>query len=183
MDEIEWGYEGVVRDRNVSVMLHNLSNHLSNSRDRLEWVPNQPHFATDDLADVLWGCLSTIETLSTHGLLDRAFESGHVPGAFRSQSLLALRRVLGRYYPSVLPTDSDLAHVVPSEEPQGHDSIILPIGTDLGPMIPQFTPAPPIPEVVIDIPPPLTKSQRRWQRRTRAKPASESTSDAKAVLV
>ena len=162
----------------IGVMLHNLSHHLSESQDRLEWVPNQPHFATDDLADILWRCLSIVETLSTHGLLDRVFESGLDPGAFRSQCLLALRRVLGRYYPSVLPTDDELAHVVPSEDPHDHDFIRLPIGVDLGPMALQFTPAPPVPEVVIDISPLLTKSQRRWQRCARAKLASEPVLDA-----
>ena len=69
--------------------------------------------------------------------------------------------------------DGDLAHVVPSEDPHDHDAIILPIGVDLGPMTPQFTPAPPVPEVVVTIPPLLTKSQRRRQRRARAKLASE----------
>jgi hypothetical protein len=73
--------------------------------------------------------------------------------------------------------DGDLAHVVPSEDPHDHNSIILPIGVDLGPMIPQFTSAPPVPEVVVTIPPPLTKSQRWRQCCARAKLASERASD------
>ena len=112
-----------------------------------------------------------------HGLLDHAFESGTVPGAFQSQCLLVLWRVLEQYYPSVLPTDGDLAHVVPSEDPHDHDTIILPIGVDLGLMTPQFTSAPPVPEVVGTIPPLLTKSQRQWQWRAREKLASKLASD------
>jgi hypothetical protein len=107
---------------------------------------------------------------------DHAFESGTVSGAFWSQCLLVLQRVLGRYYLSVLPTDGDLAHVVPSEDPHDHDSIILSIGVDLGPMTLQFTPAPPVPEVVATISPPLTKFQRWRQRRARAKLASKFAS-------
>ena len=67
--------------------------------------------------------------------------------------------------------------MVPSEDPHDHDAIILPIGVDLEPMTPQFTPAPPVPEVVGTIPPPLTKSQRWRQRHARAKLASELASD------
>jgi hypothetical protein len=107
-DEVEWGQPEVTRDRNVSVMLHNLTCSFNRSWDLLEWAPNQPQFDPDDLAGALWGSLSVIETLSMHGLLNHAFKSGTVPGAFQSQCLLILWRVLGQYYPSVLPTDDDL---------------------------------------------------------------------------
>ena len=79
-----------------------------------------------------------------------------------------LQRILECYYSSVLPTDEELAHVVPSEDPHGHDSIVLTPGQDLEPMTPQFTPAPPIPEVVGLIPSLLIKSQA-WQHQRLSK--------------
>jgi hypothetical protein len=91
MDEVEWCHPEVIWDCNMSTMPHN----LSNSQDLLEWVLNQPPFAPDNLADALWGSLAVIGTLSTHGLLDHAFELCDVPGAFQSQCLLVLWRVLG----------------------------------------------------------------------------------------
>jgi len=78
--------------------------------------------------------------------------------------------------------EDDLAHVVLSEEPDGHDSLILPLGHDLGPMLPQFTPAAPVPEEVIIVPPPLTKSQRKWKRHSGKRPAPELASGANADL-
>jgi hypothetical protein len=94
MDEVEYGHSEDIQDCNVSITLHNLTSSLTQSRDLLKWVSNQPHLAADDLVDALWGSLSVIKTLSMHGLLNHAFESGDVLGAFWSQCLLVLWRIL-----------------------------------------------------------------------------------------
>jgi hypothetical protein len=78
----------------MSTTLHNLTNSLTSSQNLLEWVPNQSHFATDNLADILWSSLLVVKTLPVHGLIDRVFNSGSDPGAFWSKCLLVLQRVL-----------------------------------------------------------------------------------------
>ena len=112
------------------------------------------------LADFQYDVFSTLYILSCHGLLDRVFNLDPT-GVRGHQSLLALRLVLGQYYPSVLPTDDEQMAPGPNDPTAPSISgpcIVLP-GVSNQPHVVPLAGSPPV----------LTASQAHQKQRTDAK--------------
>jgi hypothetical protein len=159
-----------LRDTSLNGLLDEVSGMLAHLREVLDSPPNPSSLSTQRLMDFQYDTLSVLILLSEHGLMDRVFDADP-SGMLRHQSLLVLRMILGRYYPSVAPTNDDRAEPGPND-PVGPASTSSRPTTDLGSSLRIFSGS----RSLGDPSPPLapTKSQARRQRRARAKLASAS---------
>lgn len=158
----------VLRDTSLNGLLDEASGKLAYLREVLDSPPNPSSLSTQRLMDFQYDVISTLIPLSEHGLMDRVFDADP-SGMLRHQSLLVLRMILGRYYPSVAPTNDDRAEPGPNDPIGPAATSSRPI-TDLGSSLRIFSGS----HTLGDSSPPLapTKSQARRQRRARAKLAS-----------
>ena len=58
---------------------------------------------TNNIVNFTYSVLCTLESFSSSGLMDQAFDSDSL-GDLRHHTLMTLRTIIGHYYPAVFPT-------------------------------------------------------------------------------
>ena len=134
----------------------------------MDWIDNPALHSTitdDAVGNFQAVALVALATLSEHGLSDRYFDNDS-SGILRHQYICLLRKILGRYYPSVATTEDDRGTPGPLD-PRGPAALNLGPIADLGASLRPDVGIPFEEEGLAPIP--ITRTQARRQRRARAR--------------